>query len=107
MKTLQNRTQEGRRLRFEANLQATLAALFRRHRTLYGFTVLRASELSSERIVGRLREDLYLADLVAHQWPGATDELCDDVGNALLGLMDDGVEAGELLAGRTFARAVS
>jgi hypothetical protein len=99
--------QHARRSRAESHLEATIGALFRRQSALYGFTVQRASDVSHDRVIGQLRGDLQLADVAAHQWPGMTDELCDDIGNTLLGLLDDRPEAVDLLAGRTFARALA
>lgn len=108
MKSFQDRPRRERALGVEADLEATIHALFRRWPGLCGFSVQDASTLSKDRASGQLEGELHLADLGVCDWPGdgRSGELLGDIAVALLDLIDERPEARELLPGRTFTRAL-
>ncbi|HXI36650.1 MAG TPA: hypothetical protein VNH80_07025 [Burkholderiales bacterium] len=108
MKTGHKQQQESRRPGFEADLEASLGRLFRGRPALCGFSVQQSTVLTRERAACRLEGDLWVADLVAFPAvAGSLEALRDDVAAALLELIDERPEAGELLRGRTFARTLN
>jgi hypothetical protein len=94
MKAQEHRNEHAQRSRFEADLAARIAALFRRWPTLCGFSV------------GEEASRLYVTEVSVYPWTGlwAPEELCLEIVAALVELVDDRPEAGELLRERTFAR---
>ena len=95
MKTQEHRKEELQQLRFEADLEAAIAGLFRRCPTLCGFAVRDAGRLVVTEV------SVYpLLDL------DAPPELCHEIVVALTGLIDEIPEAGEWLRERTFARVL-
>jgi hypothetical protein len=80
---------------FEADLEAGIGALFRRHPSLCGFTVQDVSEL-------------YLSELSVYPSHGleARDYLQRDILKTLAQLVDESPETRGLLRERTFARIV-
>jgi hypothetical protein len=92
MKASEIRLQDQRRSRTEAILEQHVDALFRRLPTLSGFS---------------LREDLELADVAVHSWPGHTAgvDFYEELVQALADLAEERADAVELMRGRTFARA--
>ena len=82
------------RRRFEEDLSARLAVLFRRCPALYGFTVQDAAPMP--------------AHLTCYPAPDAeqAETLLGEVAQMLLELVDERPEGAELLHGRTFARTV-
>ena len=93
MKASETRQHEERRQRSQAALDRHLAELFRRLPMLAGFT---------------LRQDLELADVTLHSWPGyvAGEQLYKDLALALAKFAEERPAATELLRGRTFARSL-
>lgn len=93
MNALHDRTHDGGLERLEADLAASVAAVFRRYPPLCGFT------LDSELCVGQLAchpaLDRQRAAVIA-----------EDIVCALSELLDEEPEAAELIRGRTFARAL-
>ena len=92
MKSSTQRSEELRRQRSQAVVEEHLEALFGRMPMLQGFS---------------LRDDLQVADVALHTWPGYTAgrELYEDLAEALDDLAAERPDAVELLRGRTFARA--
>lgn len=92
MKTQAHQVEDRQRSRFEADLEASVGALFRRCPTLCGFTVQGSSEL-------------FVTEVSAYPCsPRVRRELCNEIVAALLPLIDECPAACELLPGRTFAR---
>lgn len=95
MKTLSQRTPAAARQRSEALLEARVCEVFQRLPLLLGFS---------------LDDDLWLADLELHTWPGCDwgDAVYGEVNAALAQLLADAEDQGarELLRGRTFARSL-
>jgi len=108
MKTLQDRIHGARAAGFEADLEATVNALFRRYPALCGFSVRDVATGSKELEAGQPERDLVLAEVGVYPWPGyaQSGQLLSGIAVALLELMDECPEARELLRGRTFARAI-
>ena len=95
MKALAHRIEELRQRRFEANLEGTIKALFRRCPTLCGFSVRDAGMLLVAEVSVFPLRDLY-----------APAELCDEITAVLVALIDECPEIRELLRERTFARVL-
>jgi hypothetical protein len=108
MDTLQDRVQDPRLMRLEADLAGRIDALFRRLPALYGFSVQQGSKVTRERAAAHLEGDLFVADLACHPALGSDycEEVCEEISHALLELVDEQPEAAELLPGRTFARTM-
>ena len=103
MNALQHRSEF---IRMESDLVARLDSLFRRCPALHGFSVQPGADVSRERVVLGLRDDLFLADVVSH-WPLNGEQaatLVDEISQTLFELVDEQPEATALLRGRTFAR---
>jgi hypothetical protein len=95
MKTQEHRLAQHKQRGLEADLEATISALFRRCPTLCGFSVRDAGMLLVTEV------SIYpLRDL------NAPPELCHEIVAALTDLIDEIPEAGELLRERTFARVL-
>lgn len=92
MKTSQSRLQVTRLQGAEALVEQHVLALFQRIPMLCGFA---------------LREDLEVADISVHTWPGYTagEDFYQDLMTSLAELAEERPEAIELIRGRTFARA--
>jgi hypothetical protein len=106
MKTQEHRLEELQQRRFEADLEATINALFRRCPTLCGFSVRDAAELSRERLALRPASELFVTEVSVYPMRdlNAPAELCHEIVGTLAELIDESPEAGELLRERTFAR---
>ena len=108
MKTQQHRIEELQHRRLEADLDATLNALFRRCPTLCGFSVRDAAELSPAPLALQHRSELFVTEVSVYPMrdlhPPA--ELCDEIVATLAELMDECPEACALLCDRTFARVL-
>jgi len=103
---MNTQTQRSNFARLESDLVARMDTLFRRLPMLHGFSVQDRSNVTRERVVQGLRDDLYLADVVAH-WPLSGEQaenLVEEISQALGELVDERPEATALLRGRTFAR---
>lgn len=93
MKPSEQRPSEARRQQTEAIVAQHVHQLFQRLSMLWGFW---------------LRPDLKVAELSVFTWPGYTAgrDLYEDVMQSLVDLAEELPEAGQLMRGRTFARAV-
>jgi hypothetical protein len=91
MKTLQNRTNVASFLRLEADLEATINALFNEFPSLHGFAVGNGASL---------------IEVGDDAWFGAPGEVQEAIAETLGDFLDERPEAEELLRGRTFARAL-
>ena len=91
MKVSQSRQQEIRRERVEAVIEGRIEALFSRVPELSGFSI---------------QQDLQPAEVAVCSWPGyvAGEDLYAEILTTLARLVEERVEAAELLCGRTFAR---
>jgi hypothetical protein len=91
MKTQEHRIEDLQRSRFEADLEASIRALFCRCPALCGFTV---------------RDALFVTEVSVYPLgdPAAPGELCGEIAAVLFQLLDECPEARELLRERTFAR---
>lgn len=82
--------------KFHAELQATVAALFRRYPELYGFTV---QDLEGQLVLAEIGVDPFMGE-------GATQQVRGDVAEALHEFIEERPEALDLLRDRTFARVL-
>ncbi len=82
--------------RFQAELQATVSALFRRYPELHGFTV---QDLDGRLVLADMGVDPFFGE-------GASEQVRGDVAEALLAFIEERPEALELLRDRTFARVL-
>ena len=91
---------------FEADLEATVDALFRRCPTLCGFSVRDASDLPRNRSTLQHASELFVTEVSVYPmrdlYPPA--ELSLEIVATLAELLDECPEAGALLRDRTFAR---
>jgi hypothetical protein len=80
--------------------------LFAQLPMLSGFSVQDRATLTSDRDMAPLHGDLCIADVSVDPWTGfqATPLLGAEIAQALLELLEEHPEAGELLRGHTFAR---
>lgn len=108
MRTLQSRVEEHRADVAAADLADRIAALFSRWPILDGFSVQEHSTLTQDRVSAHLDGALCVADVAVRTWPGydASTALYEEITEAMLELLDERPEAGELLRGQTFARAL-
>ena len=108
MRTLQGRTEERRADVAAADIAAMVASLFSRWPTLEGFSIQERSTVGQDRMSASLDGTLCVADIVVRAWPGydAGAALYEDLAEAMLELLDERPEAGELLRGTTFARTI-
>lgn len=91
--------------RLEADLGATVSALFRRCPTLCGFSV-RAARLAGDELPPHRSSALCVTDVIDYPWSGLQPpaDLYYAIVAALAELTDACPEAGELLRERSFAR---
>ena len=108
MKTQEHRSQERRYRMFEADLEATVDALFRRCPTLCGFSVCEAADLPRTRSTAQHGKELFVTEIsvfpMRDLYPPA--ELSLEIVSTLAELLDECPEAGVLMCDRTFARMV-
>ena len=92
MKSTTQRSEELRRQHSEAFIEMHIAAIFESMPMLSGFS---------------LRHDLEVTDIAVWTWPGCTasQELYQDLLQALADLAEERPDAVDVLRGRTFARA--
>jgi hypothetical protein len=107
MKTQLRRFEELQHRRLEADLDATLDALFRRCPTLCGFSVRDAADLPRDRLALQQRSELFITEVSVYPMRDLAPpaELCHEIVATLVELMDECPGAGALLRERTFARA--
>jgi hypothetical protein len=108
MKTQENRIKEQRHLLFQADIEATINALFRRCPTLCGFSVRDATDSSRDRSALQHRGELFVTEVSVYPmrdlYPPA--ELGDEIVATLAALLEECPEACALLRDRTFARVL-
>jgi hypothetical protein len=108
MKTQEHRVQERRYRMVEADLEATVDALFRRCPMLCGFSVRDAADLPRNRSTVQHGSELFVTEVsvfpMRDVYPPA--ELSLEIVATLAELLDECPEAGALLRDRTFARVV-
>ena len=108
MKTQEHRSQERRSRMFEADVEATVDALFRRCPTLCGFSVRDAADHPRNRSTLQHGHELFVTEVsvfpMRDVFPPA--ELSLEIVATLAELLDECPEAGALLRDRTFARMV-
>lgn len=108
MKALQDRIWDAERHRLEADLDARLEMLFYCCPALCGFSVEERSIPATDGEEGAREMELFVAgiDVYPSLGPVESEKLVDQISLALAELLDESPEAVDLLAGRTFARAV-
>ena len=108
MKTQEHRVQERRYRMFEADLEATVDALFRRCPTLCGFSVRDAADLPRNRSTLQHGSELFVTEVSVFPMRDlcAPAEICLEIVAALAELLDECPETSALLRDRTFARIV-
>jgi hypothetical protein len=108
MKTQEHRLEDPQRNRIEADLEATIDALFDRFPTLVAFSVQDGESLAREGIAPQHESDLFLTEVSVYPWSGqeAPAALCVEIVTALTELVDEWPAALELLHERTFARVL-
>ena len=106
MKTQEQRIGNRRHGRFEADLEASVDALFRRCPTLCGFSVRSAAQLSRDGFAFHNAGELLVTEVSVYPLIGleAPGQLCDEIVATLLDLIDKCPGACALLPERTFAR---
>lgn len=106
MKTQEHRIEDPRHSRFEADLEASINALFCRCLTLCGFSVGDAAKQSRDRLALEHVSELFVSEISVYPMSGlrAPEELCNEIVATLVALIDECPEACELLRERTFAR---
>jgi len=102
MKTQEHRIEDLQRSRFEADLEASISALFCRCPALCGFTVRDAANLPRDGLALQHVSELFVTEVSTYPLgdPAAPGEIVA----ALVQLLDECPEACELLRERTFAR---
>lgn len=108
MKTQEHRLEELQHGRVEANLAASLNALFCRCPTLCGFTVRDTANLARDGFALQQVSKLFVTEVSVFPLSGlaAPRELCCEIVAALVDLMDECPGVYELLRERTFARTL-
>jgi len=108
MKTQSHRIEERRYRLFNADLEASISALFRRCPTLCGFAVRDAADLARNRGGPRRRTELFVTEVSVYPMrdlhPPA--ELGQEIVATLAELLEECPEACSLLRDRTFARVL-
>lgn len=92
--------------RVEADLGASVKALFRRCPTLCGFSVRGAASPSRDGFTLQHGSELFVTEVSVYPLSGlqAPGEICHEIVAALVALVDECPDARELLRERTFAR---
>ncbi len=106
MKALHESTQDRQDESVARDLAARVAAIFWEYPKLSGFSVQQRSTLPKERAAAPLDDELCLADVSLVSDFYATRGFCEALLYTLLELIDEHPRALDLLAGRTFARAL-
>jgi hypothetical protein len=108
MKTQEHPNEELEHSRYEADLGASINALFVRCPRLHGFAVRGAARLSEHGFALQRASGLVVTDLSIYPACGLDTAIrhLDEIEAALSKLIDECPEACELLSGRTFARVL-
>ena len=106
MKTQEHRIEDLQHSRFEADLEASINALFCRCPTLCGFSVRDAAKRSRDWLALEHASELLVTEVSVYPLSGleAPGEVCNQIVAALVALIDECPVACELLRERTFAR---
>jgi hypothetical protein len=106
MKAIQSRTHTSERETMIVDVATRIAALFAQLPMLSGFSVQDRATLTADRNAASLVEDLCIADVAVHVWPGlqATPLVYGEIVQAMLELLEEHPGAHHLLRGCTFAR---
>ena len=106
MKMLEQRIEEQRHSRLEADLEATTSALFSRWPTLCGFAIRDATILCRDRHAIKHLSGLFVTEISVFPLSGleAPGEISSEIVAALVALIDECPEASALLRERSFAR---
>ena len=108
MKTQEHRVLERRYRMFEADLEDTVDALFRRCPTLCGFSVRDADDLPRNRSTLQHGGELFVTEVSVFPMRDlyAPAEVSLEIVATLAELLDECPEASDLMRDRTFARMV-
>jgi hypothetical protein len=108
MKTQEHANEELEHSRYEANLGASIRALFVRCPRLHGFAVRSTAQRSGDGFRLQFASGLFVTDVSIHPACGFDTAVAhfQQIAAALGRLIDECPEAGELLSGRTFARVL-
>ena len=108
MKTQEHANEELEHTRYEANLGASIHALFVRCPRLHGFAVRSTAQRSGDGFRLQFASGLFVTDVSIHPSCGFDTAVAhfEQIAAALGTLIDECPEAGELLSGRTFARVL-
>ena len=108
MKPQEHSNEDLAQSRHEADLGASIHALFARCPRLHGFAVRRAGERSGDGFALPPEGELFVTDVSLY--PSCDENMAvkhfREIAASLTRLIDEHPEAGELLLERTFARAV-
>ena len=107
MKALHDRIQTAQDQCVVADVAARIAAIFDKYPMLCGFSVQECSASAEDRAI-QLQGELCLTDVCISTWPGfrVNQEFYEQIAHLLRELMDERPEAGDLLTGGSFARAL-
>ena len=108
MKTRERPSEDPEHSREEADLGASIHALFVRCPRLHGFAVRSAGQRSGDGFALPPRGELFVTDVSIY--PSCDENVAvkhfTEIAASLARLIDESPQAGELLCGRTFARAL-
>ena len=108
MKTQERRNEDLEKSRHEADLGASVQALFVRCPSLHGFAVRSAGQRSGDGFALPPAGELFVTDVSIY--PSCDEDMAvkhfSEIAASLTRLIDECPEAGELLRERTFARVV-
>jgi hypothetical protein len=107
MTTQTQRFEALQRGRLQADIDAGVSALFRRCPTLCGFSVRDTEGLAREGIaLGQASDRLYVTEVSVYPLSGleAPQEVCKEIAQTLVRLIDERPDACGLLRERAFAR---
>lgn len=108
MKTPAQRNEDLQHGRLVADLEAGVSALFRRCPTLCGFSVRDTEGLARDGIALNHASELYVTEVSVYPLIGleAPREICREIAQMLVRLIDERPDACGLLRERTFARVL-
>ena len=91
MKTQEHRIEDLQHSRFEADLEASITALFHRCPTLYVFSVGDAASRSRDRFSLEHVSELFVSEVSVYPMSGlrAPEELCNEIVATLVALIDE------------------
>ena len=106
MKPLLHGARHRQHNRIEADIEAGVSALFHRHPTLCGFSVRDRAGLARDGIALEHASQLYITEVSVYPSSGleAPREICKEIAQTLVRLVDERPDTCSLLRERTFAR---